>query len=145
MTIYSQCWSDWALICIFIYVYLPWFCQVQLLALLWRHNGHGSLSNHQPRDCLFNRLFRRRSKKTSKLRVTGPCAGNSPVTDEFPTQMASYAENVSIWWRHHGMRPSASCTVMIALRCPTAYRYFTCCHFLPNQQLATYIIDRVEL
>ena len=23
------------------------------------------------------------------------------VTGEFPTQMASYAENVSIWWRHH--------------------------------------------
>ena len=23
------------------------------------------------------------------------------VTGEFPAQMASYAENVSIWWRHH--------------------------------------------
>ena len=42
-----------------------------------------------------------RSKKISKLRVTGLCAGNSPGTDEFPAQMASYAENVSIWWRHH--------------------------------------------
>ena len=30
-----------------------------------------------------------------------PCAGNSPQTDEFPAQMASNAENVSIWWRHH--------------------------------------------
>ena len=40
-------------------------------------------------------------KKTSKLRVTGLCAGNSPGTGEFPAQMASYAENVSIWWRHH--------------------------------------------
>ena len=39
--------------------------------------------------------------KTSKLRVTGLCAGNSPVTDEFPAQKASNAENVSIWWRHH--------------------------------------------
>ena len=29
------------------------------------------------------------------------CAGNSPGTGEFPAQMASYAENVSIWWRHH--------------------------------------------
>ena len=27
--------------------------------------------------------------------------GNSPVTGEFPAQMASNAENVSIWWRHH--------------------------------------------
>ena len=34
---------------------------------------------------------------SSKLRVTGLCAGNSPVTGEFPTQMASNAENVSIW------------------------------------------------
>ena len=50
------------------------------------------------------RLFRRRSKKTSKLRVTGLCMGNSPGTGEFPAQMASNAENISIWWRHHGMK-----------------------------------------
>ena len=43
-------------------------------------------------------------KKTSKLRVTGLCEGNSPVTGEFPAQMASNAENVSIWWRLHGKR-----------------------------------------
>ena len=70
-------------------------------ALRWRHNGHAGVSNHQSRDCLLNRLFRRTSKKTSKLRVTGLCAGNSPGTGEFPAQRASYAENVSIWWRHH--------------------------------------------
>ena len=46
---------------------------------------------------------RRRSKKTSKFRVTGLCAGNSPVTGEFPAQMASNAGNVSIWWRHRVM------------------------------------------
>ena len=45
-------------------------------SLLWRHNGHDGVSNHQPHDCLLNRLFRRRSKKTSKLRVTGLCAGD---------------------------------------------------------------------
>ena len=44
---------------------------------------------------------KRRSKKTPKLRVTGLCAGNSPVTGEFPAQMASNAEKVSIRWRHH--------------------------------------------
>ena len=71
-------------------------------ALQWRHNGWDIVSNHQPDDCLFNRLFRRRSKKTSKLGVTGLCAGNSLGTGEFPAQMASNAENVSIWWRHHG-------------------------------------------
>ena len=30
------------------------------------------------------------------------CAEDSPGTAEFPAQMASNAENVSIWWRHHG-------------------------------------------
>ena len=70
-------------------------------SLRWRHNGCDSVSNHQPHHCLLNRLFRRRSKKTSKLRVTGLCAGNSPGTGELSAQMASNAENVSIWWRHH--------------------------------------------
>ena len=41
------------------------------------------------------------AKKTSKLRVTGLFVGNYPGTGEFPAQMASNAENVSIWWRHH--------------------------------------------
>ena len=67
----------------------------------WRHNGRDSVSNHQPHGCLLNRLFRRRSKKTSKLRVTGLCVGNSTGTGEFPAQMARNAENVSIWWRHY--------------------------------------------
>ena len=71
------------------------------LTLQWRHNGRDSVSNHQPHDCLPNRLFRRRSKKTSKLLVTGLCAGNSPRTGEFPAHMASNAEYVSIWWRLH--------------------------------------------
>ena len=73
-----------------------------LRPLLWRHNGRDCVSN-QPRDCLLNRLFRRRSKQTSKLCVTGLCAGNSPGTGEFTAQMASNAENVSIWWRHHAL------------------------------------------
>ena len=48
------------------------------LPLLWCHNGHDGVSNHQPHHCLPNRLLRRRSKKTAKLCVTGLCAGNSP-------------------------------------------------------------------
>ena len=71
--------------------------------LRWRHNVRDSVSNHQPHDCLLNCLFRRRSKKTSKLHVTGLCVGNSPGSGEFPAQMASNAENVSIWWRHHAI------------------------------------------
>ena len=74
---------------------------VDSISLQWRHNECDGVSNHQPHDCLLNHLFRRRSKKAPKLRVTGLCAGNSPVTGEFPAQMASAAENVSLWWRHH--------------------------------------------
>ena len=72
-------------------------------SLLWRRNGHGGVSNHQPHHCLLNRLFGCRSKKTSKLRVTGLCAGNSLGTGQFPAQMASNGENISIWWRHRAL------------------------------------------
>ena len=50
------------------------------------------VSNHQPHDCLLNRLFRRRSKKTSELPVTGLCVGNSPMNSP---------QKGHIWWRHH--------------------------------------------
>ena len=93
---------------------LPWnvlmltFFPSQLsgLALQWRHNERDGVSNHQPHDYLFNRLFRHTPKETSKLRVTDLCVGNSPVSGEFHAQWASDAENASIWWRHHGMGDS---------------------------------------
>ena len=72
-------------------------------SLQWRHNKRNGVSNLQCLDCLLNRLFRRRSKKTSKIRVTGLCEGNPPVTGGFPSQRASNAENVSILWRHHAV------------------------------------------
>ena len=79
--------------------YCSMWCEIS--SLLWRHNDRDGVSNHKPHDCLLNRLFRRRSRKTSKLRVTGLCEGNSPVTGEFLAQRASNAEDGSIWWRHH--------------------------------------------
>ena len=51
---------------------------MQCLALQWRHGERDGVSNHQPHDSLLKRLFRRTSKKTSKLRATGLCVGNSP-------------------------------------------------------------------
>ena len=42
----------------------------------------------------FNRLLRRRSKKTSKLRITGPREGNPPVTDGLPPRRGSNAEKM---------------------------------------------------
>ena len=71
--------------------------------LQWRHNEIDGVSNHRRLHYLLNCCFRYRSKKTSKLRVTDLCVGNSPVTGEFPAQKASTAENASNWWRHHDM------------------------------------------
>ena len=84
---------------------LPHYRTLVCASLQLRHNGYDGVWHHQPRHCLPNRLYRRRSKKTSKLRVTGLCEGNSPVTGEFPAQMASDAGKVSIWRRHHGESP----------------------------------------
>ena len=53
---------------------------MQHATLQWCHNGCNGVSDHQHHDCLFNRLFRHRSEKIPKLRVTGLCEGNSPVT-----------------------------------------------------------------
>ena len=71
-----------------------------MFLLRWRHNERDGVSNHQPHGFLLSRLFRHRSKKTLKLRVTGPCEGNSPVTGGSPAHRVSNAENASIWWRH---------------------------------------------
>ena len=105
------------------------------MPLRWRHNDHAGVSNHQPHGCLLNRLFRRKSKKTSKLRVTGLCAGNSPGTGEFPAQMASYAENVSIWWRHH-----ANPTVAQYIHKYFQWRYMGGMTPRPNHRQLDYLI-----
>ena len=69
------------------------------------HNEHDRVSNHQRLDWLLSLLCSRRSRKTSKLRVTGLCEGNPPVTGGFPYQRASDAGSGSIWWRYH-VQPS---------------------------------------
>ena len=54
---------------------------------------------------VYSAVFQTQIKETSKFRVTGICAGNSPRTMNSPQKMASNAENV-IWWRHHEFRSS---------------------------------------
>ena len=70
--------------------------------LQWRHNDHDSVSNHQPRGCLLNRLFRRRSKKISKLRITGLCVKKSPgpvnSLHKGPVTRKMFV------WRHHALQ-----------------------------------------
>ena len=60
--------------------------------LQWRHDERDCVSNHRRLHCLLNCWLMRRSKKTSKLRVTGLCDVNSPVTGEFPAQQTSNAK-----------------------------------------------------
>ena len=68
-------------------------------------------------------FFRRRSKKTSNLYVTGLCGGNSPITGEFRAQRASNAENVPIWWHHHVTTSKQSTTKFFAY--PMGYTWCT--------------------
>ena len=73
------------------------------VTLHWRHNDHDGVSNHQPHCYLLNRLFGRRSKKTSKLRVTGLCVGNSPGPVNSPhkgpvtRKMVPFDDVIMIW------------------------------------------------
>ena len=93
-------WEDWILIGSTMACHL---LSDKPLSLQWRHNGHNGVSNHQPRHCSLNRLFRCRSKKTSKLRVIGLRAGNSPGTGEFLAQRTwiyiQEIQNDEIWKR----------------------------------------------
>ena len=114
-------------------------CILLGMSLQWRHNEFDGVLNHQRLDCLLNRLFRRRSKKTSKLRVTGLCEGNSPVTGEFPAQRASNAENASHWWRHHEHKPD--------LRCPrfTRFQAHPWLALIPDQEPKQVVISTVGI
>ena len=62
------------------------------LASVVKQIRRDGVSNHQPHDCFLNRFVRHTWKKISKLRVTGLCEGNSPVTGEFPAQRVSNAQ-----------------------------------------------------
>ena len=75
------------------------------VALQWCHNELYGVSNHRHLDCLLNRLFRRRSRKTSNSASLAFVRGihRWPVTGEFTAQRASNAENVPIWWRQLGL------------------------------------------
>ena len=71
------------------------------MALRWIYHGRDGVSNHHPHECLLNRLFRRRKENIQAPRHW-PLYEEFTGTGEFPAQLASNAENASIWWRHHG-------------------------------------------
>ena len=59
----------------------------------------------------YSTVYSGADKRTSKLRVTGLCARNSPVNGESPHKGPVTRKNVSIWWRHHEMRRPGPCDV----------------------------------
>ena len=62
-----------------IYCKYIWAASTPSLSLEWRLNERTGISNHRRLDCLLNRLFRRISKKATKLCVTGRCDHRWPV------------------------------------------------------------------
>ena len=60
-----------------------------------------TISDHQQLCSLFSSFFRQRSKKPSKLNITGPLWGNVLVIGGFPSHRASDAEIISMSQCHH--------------------------------------------
>ena len=78
---------------IYEYTSTPPFCSLQ-----WRYNEHDGVSNHQRLYCLLNRLFRHRSKKILKLRVTDICEGNSPHKRPVTRKLFPFDDVIMLMW-----------------------------------------------
>ena len=94
---------------------------MRICLLQWRHNGCDGVSNHQRHDCLLNRLFRRRSNKTLKLRVTGLCAGihrspgNSPHKWSVKRKGFSFYNVIMLHFNHDSTLPPPHPCVYVSL------------------------------
>ena len=99
---------------LFSYALIDGLVQERRNSLQWRHNEHDGVSNHRRLHCLLKRLFRHRSKETSKLRVTGLCVGNSPATGDkglvtrkmFPFDDVITSIDNALGWRPSCTSPS---------------------------------------
>ena len=75
---------------------------LHFFALQWRRNERDGVSNHRRFDGLLNCLFRRGSKKTSKLRVSGLCEGihrwpvNSPHKGPVTPRMFPFDDDIMV-------------------------------------------------
>ena len=98
-----------------------------IVSLQSRHNERDSVWNHQPRDCLLNGLFRRRSTKTSKIRITGLCAGihrghvNSPHKGPLTRKMFLLDDVIMLWgkrfYKFHHPGPILKKNMMSSYQC----------------------------
>ena len=97
-------------------MHLPWDLWVSSWAMMtswyrtashtlqWRHNKRDGVSNHRRLDCLHSLLFRRRSKKASKLRITGLCEGNSPHKGPVTRKMFPFGDVIMRVGQSNGHR-----------------------------------------
>ena len=70
---------------------------------------------------VYSTVYSDADQRKHQFHVTGLCVGNLSGTGEFPAQMASNAENVSIWWRHHGKTIHPDCPFLFTS--PDAWIY----------------------
>ena len=81
----------------------------------------GSMASQSPASPLIIQPFiRAQIKENIKAPRHWPSCGEFTRNGEFPAQMASNAENVSIWWRHHAKHKS-----QFILAINTAYSILT--------------------
>ena len=73
-----------------------------ICSLQWHHNGRDGVSNHQPQDCLFNHLFRRRSKKYIKAprhwSLWGEFTGDRLIPRTQGHQRGKCFHLMTSWW-----------------------------------------------
>ena len=72
-------------------------------SLRWRHNDPIA-SQITSLTVVYSVVYSGAHQRNIKAPRHWPLCGEFTGTGEFPAQRASYAENVSIWWRHHVMR-----------------------------------------
>ena len=103
----TQLWCD--ILCWMNYhIYHNWMREHNTLQ--WRHNGRDGVSDHQPHECHTQPFIQVQIKENIKAQRLWPSCREFPGDRwiEFPTQRASNADNVSIWWRHHEMAMKGS-------------------------------------
>ena len=103
----------------------PYSCAYHLSALQWCHNGRLNMASQiTSLTIVYSTVYSGADQRKYQICVTGLWAGKSPVTGEFPSQRASNAENVSIWWRHHAsVRTSGYHSVYRSIGTSTHYHW----------------------
>ena len=71
-----------------------------MASLQWRHNDHDGVSNTSL-TVVYSTVYTDADQSKHQSSRHWPLCGEFTGTGEFLAQRASYAENVSIWWRHH--------------------------------------------